>query len=148
MTGSWQITQWITWIWFTASTVERKMRHIAIMDLQAVFLPAHCNHIFYWVFLHVSICKFSLHISMNYAENDSGTARACTNTGYQALLSDFCQAPGNEANADVIFVLISLCFHVGPKCSQRLEADLQFLKLRLHCSQPYVLGYTFILHGN
>ena len=54
------------------STWERQKWHIAIADLPATVVhgvAAHWNRIFYRIFLRVIICKFSLHMSMNYTEN-------------------------------------------------------------------------------
>ena len=50
---------------------KRQKQHIIIADMQATFLhgvTAHCNCIFFWIFLHIIICKFTF-ISMNYMEN-------------------------------------------------------------------------------
>ena len=81
---------------YLASTLERQKRHIAIVDLQVTFVHgvvAHCNRIY-------SQCYY-LQVQVMYLDElygkCSGTAHSCTNSGYQALLSDFCQAPGNEA---------------------------------------------------
>ena len=56
---------------YLASTLERQKQHIAIADLQATFVhdAAHCNRIFYRIFLRVIICKFSLRILMKYTDN-------------------------------------------------------------------------------
>jgi len=48
----------------------------------------------------ISLCYY-LQVQLTYlnelCKEYSGTACACANSGYQVLLCDFCQAPGNEA---------------------------------------------------
>ena len=54
------------------STLERQKWHIAITNVEATVLhgaAAHCHRVFYVMFLSVTICEFSLHISINYKEN-------------------------------------------------------------------------------
>ena len=69
--------------------LERQKRHITITDLEATGLhgiAAHCNCIFYQIFLCFTICKFTLRILIWRVKR---TAHACVNSGHQVLLSDF-----------------------------------------------------------
>ena len=82
------------------STLERQKRHITIADLQAKFLrgvAAHCDCIFYQIFLRIIICKFSLHISMNYTENIAELLVQAqkVDTRHSLIFG----APGNEATS-------------------------------------------------
>ena len=102
--GKYTCTSLTACISFLTSTLERQNQHTAITDMKAMVLhgvAAHCNHIFYQIFLHVIICKFRLRISMNYMENVAELLAHVQTVDIKALLSNFCQAPGNEATPEV-----------------------------------------------
>ena len=88
------------------STLERQKGYITIADLQATFqccVAAHCNCIFLWIFLHVTIRKFGLHISMNYTENivESFVHARAVDTRYSSLI--FVEHLGTRLHYSVLY---------------------------------------------
>jgi len=80
------------------STLERQKLYIIIVEVQ---VSAWCScTLQLYVLLNISPCYYlQVHVMCldELYRKCSRTAHARANSGYQALLSDFCWAPGNEA---------------------------------------------------
>ena len=102
--------------------LERHKQHIAIRDLEPMVLhgiAAYCNGIFYRIFVHVIICAFSLHTSVNCMKNVMELL-AHTQTRYQVLLSDFFERLGTRLEyvcSMCEFINCFLCSPTTPSCT-------------------------------